>query len=213
MTVYERCKSRRIFFGTDHVFIANESRHNASDGIHLCHTSCSLLDGGTLESYLAKVAAWVTSNPNDGQSHQTPSPLLLMSSVVTLVMVNIDDLPPTAFTSAFTSSGLLNKTYTPSSATTSLYSWPTLGTLIDAGTTVVVFMDAEADFTSVPYIIDEFSNVFEDAYGESEREVWADGRCDEYELELCCESDEWETGFNDDAGEPFLGHGKSQLGG
>jgi len=126
--------------------------HNASDGIHVCHTSCSLVDGGTLESYLAKVASWISSNPND---------------VITLVMVNIDDLPPTAFTSAFTASNLSNHTYSPPSATVSLFSWPTMGTLVDAGTTLVVFMDQEADFSSVPYIIDEFSNMWEDTYGGS----------------------------------------------
>ena len=82
-------------------------------------------------------------------------------------MVNIDDLPPTSFTSAFTSAGLNNHTYSPPSGAIPLTSWPTLGTLIDAGTTLVVFMDEEADFSSVPFIIDEFSNMWEDAYGRS----------------------------------------------
>jgi len=95
------------------------------------------------------VATWVTANPNE---------------VISIVMVNIDDLPATSFKSAFTSSGLSSHIYTPSSAATSLYSWPTLGSLIDASTTVVVFMDEMADFTSVPYLIDEFSNMWEDAY-------------------------------------------------
>ena len=80
-------------------------------------------------------------------------------------MVNIDDLPPTSFTSAFTNAQLNNRTYSPPSGATSLSSWPTLGTLIDAGTTRVVFMDYEANFSSVPFIIDEFSNMWEDAYG------------------------------------------------
>lgn len=91
----------------------------------------------------------MTANPNE---------------VVTLVMVNIDTLAPTAFESAFSSAGLSSKAYSPSSASTSLNSWPSLGTLIDAGTPLVVFMDYNADFSSVPWIIDEFSNMFEDAY-------------------------------------------------
>ncbi|EIW71612.1 hypothetical protein TREMEDRAFT_16423, partial [Tremella mesenterica DSM 1558] len=128
--------------------------HNATDGIHLCHTSCDLLDGGTLENYLSSVASWVAANPND---------------VITLVIVNIDDLPPTSFTSAFTSSGLQRYTYSPSAAEISLRDWPSLGTLIDSGKTVVVFMDQEADFTSVPWIIDEFSNIFEDAFDVTEQ--------------------------------------------
>jgi len=123
--------------------------HNESDGIHLCHTSCTLLDGGTLESYLAKVASWVSSNPNE---------------VITLIMVNIDNLPPTSFTSAFESSGISNYAYSPSSATLALSDWPTLGSLIDQGKNVVVFIDYEANYQEVPYLIDEFSNMFEDAY-------------------------------------------------
>lgn len=80
-------------------------------------------------------------------------------------MVNTEGLPATSFTSAFTAAGLDKTTYSPSFLATSLTSWPTLGSLIDAGTTLVVFMDTEADFSSVPYIIDEFSNMWEDAYG------------------------------------------------
>ena len=57
--------------------------------------------------------------------------------------------------------------YKPPSASLSITQWPTLGVLIDAGTTVMVFMDFDADFASVPTIMDEFSNVWEDAYGES----------------------------------------------
>lgn len=42
-------------------------RHNASDGIHLCHSSCSLVDSGLLSDYLAKVATWVKANPTEGE--------------------------------------------------------------------------------------------------------------------------------------------------
>jgi hypothetical protein len=81
-------------------------------------------------------------------------------------MVNIDNLPATTFATAFQSAGLASHTYSPATAAPALSDWPTLGTLIDAGTTVVAFMDNQADFTSVPYLIDEFSNIWEDAYGE-----------------------------------------------
>jgi hypothetical protein len=46
-----------------------------------------------------------------------------------------------------------------------------LGSLIDSGKRVLAFMDNQADFTQVPYLIDEFSNMFEDAYGESSRRL------------------------------------------
>ena len=172
--------------------------HNASDGIHLCHTSCTLLDGGTLQSWLSSVATWVSSNPDE---------------VITLVLVNYDDLPPTSFTSAFQSSGIQSHVYSPPSASTQLSAWPTLGTLIDAGTTVVVFMDFEADFSSVPWIIDEFSNMFEDAYGEfsvwlTARSSFALLRCHRHYLELCRQPLEQQSKFKLDDGQPFLGCGE-----
>jgi len=60
--------------------------------------------------------------------------------------------------------GLDALSYTPSAAALTLDQWPTLGQMIDQGTRVVTFMDTGADFTSVPYIIDEFSNMWETAY-------------------------------------------------
>ncbi|WWD20188.1 hypothetical protein CI109_104664 [Kwoniella shandongensis] len=123
--------------------------HNTSDGVHLCHSSCSLLDGGLLSDYLGKVASWVSSNPNE---------------VVTFIIVNIDNLPITSFSSAFSTAGLESKMYSPPSSPVELSAWPSLGTLIDAGTPVVAFIDNQADASSVPYLIDEFSNIWEDAY-------------------------------------------------
>jgi len=39
-----------------------------------------------------------------------------------------------------------------------------LGEMIDQGKRVVTFMDFKADFATVPYLIDEFTNVWETAY-------------------------------------------------
>jgi hypothetical protein len=41
-----------------------------------------------------------------------------------------------------------------------------MGSLIDGGKRVLAFLDNTADFTQVPWLIDQFSNMFEDAYGE-----------------------------------------------
>lgn len=86
--------------------------------------------------------------------------------VVTLVMVNIDNQKPDAFASVFQAAGLDKLAYKPQQAATSVDAWPTLGTLIDAGTPLVVFMDNSTDFAAVPYIIDQFTNMWEDAYSE-----------------------------------------------
>lgn len=55
--------------------------------------------------------------------------------------------------------------YSPSAASLTVTEWPTLGSLIDAGTRLVTFMAGNADFTAVPYIIDEFASMWETAYG------------------------------------------------
>lgn len=76
----------------------------------------------------------------------------------------MDDIPATTFDSILQSTGISSHAYTPDSASLTLNQWPTLGSLIDSGKNVVVFMNYKADFASVPYIIDEFSNMWEDAY-------------------------------------------------
>jgi hypothetical protein len=78
----------------------------------------------------------------------------------------MNNLPATRFSAAFDAAGLSQFAYSPTSAQIALNAWPSLGSMIDSGKRVVVFMDNQADFASVPWIIDEFSNMFEDAYGE-----------------------------------------------
>ncbi|KAI9444817.1 PLC-like phosphodiesterase [Lactarius indigo] len=123
--------------------------HNQGGTIQLCHTSCTLFNGGTLQSYLQSVKSWMDSNPND---------------VVSLLIVNSDGFKPTDYDTVFKAVGLDALSYSPSSATTSVGSWPSLGSLIDSGKRLITFMDTGADFTSVPYIIDEFTNVWETAF-------------------------------------------------
>lgn len=135
----------------DGVRLLQVQMHNQNGDVHLCHTSCSLLDGGLLSDYLAKVKTWLDQNTQD---------------VVTLLLVNSDTLSPTTIASSFSTAGLNSGgyLYTPSSATTAKSDWPTLSNMISNDGRLVVFMDYNADFGSVPWIIDEFSNVVEDAY-------------------------------------------------
>ncbi|OCF35154.1 hypothetical protein I316_03196 [Kwoniella heveanensis BCC8398] len=123
--------------------------HNTDAGVHLCHSSCSLLDGGSLEDYLKKVVSWISSNPND---------------VVTIVLTNPENLAVSTFSPILTSAGIADYMYTPSASSLALSDWPTLGELIDQKKNVVAFLDYQADFSSEPRLIDEFSNMFEDAY-------------------------------------------------
>jgi hypothetical protein len=81
-------------------------------------------------------------------------------------MVNINNHKPAEFQSIFQAAGLDKLAYSPAQAATSVDQWPTLGSLIDAGTRLVVFLDNSADFTAVPWIIDEFTNMWETKYSE-----------------------------------------------
>lgn len=95
------------------------------------------------------------ANPNEGETVPDPCRFLIhINSVLSLLIVNSDDFPPTAYDTVFKGAGLDTMSYAPSSASISATQWPTLGSLIDSGKRLITFMDASADFNSVPYIID-----------------------------------------------------------
>jgi len=131
---------------TDGVRMLQMQAHNQSGTIQLCHTSCLLYDGGTLEAYLTKVKTWMDANTND---------------VVTLLIVNIDDMAASPYDKVFKSVGLDKISYAPSTSPLTASSWPTLGSMIDQGTRLLTFLDNGANLSSVPYLIDEFTNIFE----------------------------------------------------
>lgn len=122
--------------------------HNENGTLRLCHTTCELLDAGTLEAWLGKIKYWMDNNPNE---------------VVTLILVNSDDEDVSVFGEAFTSSNISTYGYTPatSSATTD---WPTLQTMIDDGERLVTFIAAINASTTYPYLLNEWDYVFETAY-------------------------------------------------
>lgn len=73
--------------------------------------------------------------------------------MLSILVVNSDGFPATAYDSLYKSAGLDTVSYAPPSASMPASQWPTLGSLIDSGTPLITFMDANANFTSVPYII------------------------------------------------------------
>ncbi|KZT02492.1 PLC-like phosphodiesterase [Laetiporus sulphureus 93-53] len=134
----------------DGVRMLQMQTHNESGTIELCHTSCDLLDGGSLENYLQSVKSWMDDNTDD---------------VVSMLIVNsYDNFLPSAYDTVFKTVGLDTMAYSPSNATLARSDWPTLGTLIDNGTRLVVFLTTEADYSEVPYLIDEFTNIWETEY-------------------------------------------------
>lgn len=123
--------------------------HMNSGSLHLCHTSCSELDAGSLSDYLSTIKAWLDKNP---------------SEVVTLLFVNGDNANISEFDSAYVGSGLKKYAYTPPSSPLALNAWPTLDQLIGNNTRLVTFVDAGADTATAPYILDEWTYFFETPY-------------------------------------------------
>lgn len=80
--------------------------------------------------------------------------MMVVCIVVTMLITNTDGMPPTNFDAVFKAAGMDTLSYTPPSASLPVGGWPTLGSLIDAGTPLVTFLAQQADFTQVPYLID-----------------------------------------------------------
>lgn len=128
--------------------------NTSASGIQLCHTSCALqgADFGPVEAYLTNVTTWLRENPNE---------------VIAILWVN-GEMSIQQWAQAYALSGLLQYTYQPPSDSGGILSvddWPSLSALIDNSTRVVSFIDSGANFTAVPYILDEFSNIFETSFG------------------------------------------------
>lgn len=122
--------------------------HNLNGTLELCHTTCSLLDAGTLESWLGKIKYWMDKNPNE---------------VVTLLLVNSDEEDVATIGGVFESSNISSYGYTPATASAS-NDWPTLQTMIDAGTRLVTFVAEIEASTTYSYLLNEWDYVFENEY-------------------------------------------------
>jgi hypothetical protein len=117
-----------------------------NDTVYYCHTSCGLLNAGTAESYFANITTWLAANPYE---------------VVTLLIGNGDSVPVHTITAPLESSGLAQYAFFPPIIPMGLSDWPTLGELISSNQRAVIFIDHKANQTAVPYILDEFSQLWE----------------------------------------------------
>ena len=125
---------------------------NSSTGTtewHLCHTSCALLDAGTLSSWLGEIKTWMDSNPNE---------------VVTVLLVNSDNASADQLAAQYAAAGIEHYAYTPPSATIAPSEWPTLNTLINNGTRLLNFVASLNANTAAPYLMNEFTYIFENDY-------------------------------------------------
>ncbi|KAI1967261.1 hypothetical protein LOZ56_000852 [Ophidiomyces ophidiicola] len=129
--------------------------HYVNNTIRLCHSSCALLDVGTLEDYLRKVVDWLKANPYD---------------VVSILMGNSNFIRPTNYTRPIEQSGLIDYVYTPPKIPMSLDDWPNLSRLIFSSRRAIVFLDYQANQTEVPYLLDEFSQMWETPFSPTNRD-------------------------------------------
>lgn len=120
--------------------------HYVNNTMYSCHTSCDLLNAGTLLDEFKTVAAWVETHPYD---------------VVTILIVNSDYVDVGNYTGPLQQSGLGPYLYEPPYIPMKLDQWPTLSEMILSQKRVVVFMDYNADQATVPYILDEFTQMWE----------------------------------------------------
>ncbi|KAF8640702.1 hypothetical protein AX17_000358 [Amanita inopinata Kibby_2008] len=123
--------------------------HTQNGQIFLCHTSCGLQNGGSLQDYLKTVKTWLDTNPNE---------------VLSLLIVNIENLQASQYDAVFKAVGLDAISFVPQTSPLPASGWPTLGSMIDSGKRLVTFLDNGADPSSVPYLIDEFTNIWETAF-------------------------------------------------
>ena len=142
--------------------------HNDNGAWHLCHSSCTLLDAGTLSKWLAEIKAWMDQNPRDGKSDSS-SYLTTADSlyvVVTILLVNSDNASAADLQAEFAAADIVRYAYTPPSTTAPITTWPTLQNLIDKSTRLITFVSSldPATNTVAPYLLDEFTFVFENPF-------------------------------------------------
>lgn len=130
----------------DGVRMLQGQTHFVNDTIYYCHTSCNLLNAGSAESYFTNITNWVRAHPFD---------------VVTLLIGNSDFRKVTDYVAPLQNSGLAKFAYHPSKIPMGISDWPILSSMILRQQRVVIFMDYNANQTEVPWILDEFTQLWE----------------------------------------------------
>lgn len=117
-----------------------------NDTIYMCHSSCDLLNAGRWQDELETIVDWLEANPYD---------------VVTILIGNGMYVKPHNYVSAIENSGIRPYLYEPEYIPQHRDQWPTLGEMIISGKRVVMFMDYEANQRKIPYILNEFTHIWE----------------------------------------------------
>ncbi|KHN99415.1 PLC-like phosphodiesterase, TIM beta/alpha-barrel domain protein [Metarhizium album ARSEF 1941] len=121
---------------------------------HFCHTSCDLLDAGPIYNWLGRVAGWVDAHPYD---------------VVTILLGNGNYSDPSLYVPFIERSGITKYVYSAPYLPMALNDWPTLEDMIIRGKRVVMFLDYQANQTKYPWLLDEFSQMWETPFDPQDR--------------------------------------------
>ncbi|TDZ39788.1 putative secreted protein [Colletotrichum spinosum] len=121
---------------------------------HFCHSSCDMLDVGPITDWLTTVREWVAAHPYD---------------VVTILLGNGNYSTPDLYAPYIESSGILQYAYEAPFLPMALDDWPTLGELILRGKRVIMFLDYVADQQKYPWLLDEFSQMWESPFDPMDR--------------------------------------------
>lgn len=126
--------------------------HPKGNQLHLCHSDCDLLDAGTLASWLTKIRQWMDNHPDD---------------VVTILIVNSADASASELDAQFKQAGIDKYGYVPPNKSQALAKWPTLNQMLSNNKRMVSFIASldPAQNTVAPYLLDEFTFVFENKFG------------------------------------------------
>lgn len=124
--------------------------------LHYCHSSCALLDSGTVTSYLRKVVKWIEENDNE---------------VVTILIGNGGFVSGDEFVKPVRDSGLERHLYDSGNRTAkTVDDWPTLQELIDMDKRVILFVDYLKPTENTPtYLHDEFTYMWETPFSQTDR--------------------------------------------
>jgi hypothetical protein len=85
-------------------------------------------------------------------------------------MGNTDVITPDKYILPVTSSGLIDYIYTPPNIPMGIDDWPTLQEMIFANTRAVVMLDYEAKQQEIPWLLDQFGQMFETPFSPTDRE-------------------------------------------
>ncbi|KAF8544092.1 PLC-like phosphodiesterase [Trichophaea hybrida] len=127
-------------FLNDGIRMLQGQTHKVNNTLYNCHTSCDLLNAGTVEDYLKIVIDWMHKNPFE---------------VVTILIGSSDFVDVDEFQALLENSGLSKFAYIPENNTLTYNE-------------AVVFVDYNADEKKIPYLLDEFTYMWETPFSQTD---------------------------------------------